>query len=287
MLKLERPEPHPDFLPDASSVIGEARATVEETIRSGEKPEFPEHWRQIRYKQILMQAQHGKCGYCECKIRPGQTGDVEHFAPKAKISILVERGREVEGLSNVHGRKVRVVSELGYWWLAYDWSNYLIACMRCNQIWKGSLFPVHEEPRWLPPSPDVSEEPRLLSPFGAHDPVEHLRFDEMGQIRSDSEYGKATIEVCGLDRESLREARQEKSELVWDLILDLLTSADSADGQQSLRRILRAGREDAGHAGMVRCIVKAELDLDWFELEMAAHASWKSQEGPGDFPDAS
>jgi hypothetical protein len=273
MLKLERSEPHPDFLPDAGSEIDRARTKVEETILAGKKLAFPEHWRQIKYKQILMQAQHGKCGFCEHKIRPGQTGDVEHFAPKSEISTLVERGKEVEGLSNVRGRKVRVVSDVGYWWLAYDWSNYLIACMRCNQVWKGSLFPVHEEPRRLPPSPDVSEEPLLLSPFGVHDPVEHLRFDELGQIRSGSEHGKATIEVCGLDRESLREARQEKAELIWDLILDLATSAGS---QRSLRRILRAGREDADHAGMVRCIIKAQLDLDWFELETAVDMGYAS-----------
>jgi hypothetical protein len=46
------------------------------------------------------------------------------------------------------------------------WIRSIRICMRCNQTWKGSLFPVCAEPRRLPPSPDAPEEPLLLSPCG-------------------------------------------------------------------------------------------------------------------------
>ncbi len=264
MLRFERPEPHPDFLGN-DATLEQARKSVEQAISSGERPSFPGHWRKAKYKRILMAAQHGKCGYCECKIRPGQTGDVEHYAPKGEVSLLEQPGREVSGLSNIEGRRFMVISSQGYWWLAYEWSNYLIACGGCNR-WKSSLFPVRETPRQLPPRPDVAEEPLVLGPYGPVDPMDHLLFDDLGEIRSATEYGEATIEVCGLDRESLREARQEKAELVWDLFRELLESTDMTP---PLRRLLHAGQESAAHAGMVRSMVKAELGLEWWQLQAA------------------
>ena len=75
-------------------------------------------------------------------------------------------------------------------------------------------------PRRLPPVEDEDETPLLLHPFGAEDPVDHLRFNELGEICGITDEGKATIEVCGLWRESLRDARSEKAELAYDHMRD-------------------------------------------------------------------
>lgn len=54
-----------------------------------------------------------KCAYCEAPTSVVAHGDVEHFRPKAL-----------------------------YWWLAYDFDNYLFSCQICNQIYKSDDFPV-------------------------------------------------------------------------------------------------------------------------------------------------
>ncbi|MDQ2687964.1 MAG: hypothetical protein M3Y28_08875, partial [Armatimonadota bacterium] len=61
-------------------------------------------------KQALMDAQHGKCCYCERVI--GEDGDVEHFRPKAAVCQGAGLPQETPG----------------YYWLAYDWDNFLLAC---------------------------------------------------------------------------------------------------------------------------------------------------------------
>jgi len=69
----------------------------------------------------LQQIYHDKCCYCESKIPPVATPQIEHFRPKAKIT---------------------GVNDNGYYWLGYEWSNLLMVCPACNGI-KSSKFPLH------------------------------------------------------------------------------------------------------------------------------------------------
>jgi hypothetical protein len=62
-----------------------------------------------------------KCAYCEASTSVVAHGDVEHFRPKAL-----------------------------YWWLAYDFDNYLFSCQICNQIYKKDFFPVTPVDQRLP-----------------------------------------------------------------------------------------------------------------------------------------
>ena len=61
-----------------------------------------------------------KCGYCETRIRPGATPQVEHYRPKKALE------------SSAH---------FGYYWLGYEWSNLLLCCPCCNRA-KGTSFPI-------------------------------------------------------------------------------------------------------------------------------------------------
>jgi hypothetical protein len=65
----------------------------------------------------------------------------------------------------------------GYYWLAYEWSNLMLACERCNVEVKGSRFPVaREELRARDPSdPLDAEEAILIDPFN-EDPRDFIRF---------------------------------------------------------------------------------------------------------------
>ena len=75
-------------------------------------------------KQALIAAQHGKCCFCERKI--GAEGDVEHFRPKASFC---------------QGER-SPLERPGYYWLAYEWDNLLLACPICNQRFKRNYFPL-------------------------------------------------------------------------------------------------------------------------------------------------
>jgi len=65
---------------------------------------------------------HGKCAYCERYYKL----DVEHYRPKGAIS-------------DENGNPIRAK---GYYWLGYEWSNFLPSCISCNREGgKGIKFP--------------------------------------------------------------------------------------------------------------------------------------------------
>lgn len=142
------------------------------------------------YSSALKVAQHNKCCYCERK----EEGDVEHFRPKAKVS-------QGEGKPK----------QIGYFWLAYDWENFLFSCKICNQNYKKDYFPLADNTRRATPSLRnlSNEEPLLINP-ATESPEDFLDFEgEFIVAKDGNEKGKTTIEYCGLDREPLNEARKE------------------------------------------------------------------------------
>ncbi len=99
-----------------------------------------------------------KCAYCETAIESPKGQDIEHFYPKA---VYLDK--------------------------TFDWDNLLIACVSCNEEFKGDDFPVDPEGR-----------PLLINPT-SEEPADHLSFlfdvetleshvegkDEMGRITVD------------------------------------------------------------------------------------------------------
>jgi uncharacterized protein (TIGR02646 family) len=80
---------------------------------------FPPHWTKPDVRGLLHAMQGRVCAYCGM----GTNGlDVEHFRPKGSVE---EDQR--------HG---------GYWWLAYECSNYFLGCTVCNQKRKQNSFPI-------------------------------------------------------------------------------------------------------------------------------------------------
>ena len=234
---------------------------------SGGKGAFPDLW--SPYKVPFREAQgQGKCGWCESHTT-GDTGTIDHIAPKAEVGTLRQPGAELSGLTNVRGRKIDKEHDIGYWWLAYAWDNWLFACHRCNEEWKSTLFPVQESPHPRP-DPRTRYTPLLLNPYGPEDPLEHLEFDSVGQIkpRTDSDRGRASIATLGLDRESLRAARARvrSDALPWcDQLLDAATPEPAMERAWGALK----GLAEASHAyaGVVRCLVLERLGLPWDELE--------------------
>ncbi len=137
-------------------------------------------------RAALHATHHGKCAFCEVKIpKPYADAHVEHWRPKGAV-------KQVRGDEDLFP---------GYYWLAYEWDNLLLACLFCNRDNKRTLFPLVE-----PASrarnhhgSTAAEAPLLLKPDDGSDPREDIEFVEE-QPRGLSERGWRTIEALGLDR---------------------------------------------------------------------------------------
>jgi len=133
----------------------------------------------------------GKCAYCE--------------TPLAEQAMLVDRFRPASGALALDG----TLSPDHYWWLAYAWENLYPSCAEC-QSFKGARFPVRAQ-RAAPGTTGEAlrdERPLLLEPRH-DDPEQHLVYSEDGSVASNTEEGRATIEILGLNRAQLLAARRD------------------------------------------------------------------------------
>lgn len=260
------------------AAVADAVAAAADAIARNKKPDFGKApWK--RFTSALAEAQHGKCGFCEARITNVADPDVEHYWPKSEVRHLgndpKDWGEEQPHLPRLRGRRSTRISARGYWWRAYEWSNYLLACGVCNRKYKSALFPVLEDPRSVPPMPNVTETPLLLNPFFGPDPVEHLSFDALGGIsaRGGSRFGFETIKTCGLHRKQLMESRLEKAHEVHAFLDELEASLDARRQREILDRILYKGDVRFPHSGMVRTIFVQRTGISWADLEARLEAN--------------
>jgi hypothetical protein len=266
VLRFKRPGPPVGYVAKARA----AERAIRADIAAGRDPSFDEQVWQA-HKGAFIAAQHDKCGYCE-QPSLNHPGAVEHYAPKSEIQELANPGAEHPQTASISDRRTPAIARRGYWWLAYAWDNWLFACERCNTAWKRGLFPVREADRVLPPAQSTKETPLLLNPFGPADPILHLSFSSVGQIapRNRSRRGEATIQTCGLDRESLRRQRQgiaATTDLLADRVQLEINKQDFQHAHDAVVDLLSLGAAHRAHAGMVRAIVWEKLGSRWPDLE--------------------
>lgn len=271
MIGYERPPEPADF----RARVHDAEQAVEQAIVADKEFEFEPLWRD--YKPVFAVAQKSKCAFCD-RNATADDPDVDHFAPKAAVFELParpeDRGREIhDGLPNMRGRKPERVFARGYWWRAYDWSNYLLVCGTCNSKWKQCYFPL-DPPRQGPPVRDAHESPLLLNAFDDQEPWRAFSFDKIGQIQGLDARGKATVETCRLDRETLRKERA-------GIVKDAYRHAQEFLRQQTryaLQNLCELGGEERNFAGAVRAIAEHLTGLSWEQLVFLLHShAW-----PGD-----
>lgn len=144
-------------------------------------------------KGALMKAQHTKCFLCESKIPHITYGTVEHMRPKGGF-----KQEESDDL----GRP-------GYYWLAYEWTNLLLACDICNEQFKKNHYPLFnpaKRARNHHHSID-SEKPVLIDPT-SEDPSRFLGFrEEFAYAKNGNRRGK--LVVPWLNRDELVEVRRD------------------------------------------------------------------------------
>jgi hypothetical protein len=233
--------------PSIPSGFDEAALLVALVDRLGEGLEgsklFLPKWSDFK-RQLGAGDVHAKCAYCEAVRRVTYELDVEHVRPKARVL----RWKDADTHELLYPRRVldartgELVDEKptedptdarpGYWWLAYRWSNYLLACKECNSGWKREFFPlVEEHRRWKSPSDEHSDEvPLLLDPstpdFNAS---EHFVWNVDGTVEPLTERASTTVIACGLNRYDLRQERLQTGIELAALVEQLVDAANRDD----------------------------------------------------------
>lgn len=251
----------------ATTSANDLKALSEKSTKLGgsffTEKDFPDHWGLLKH-HFLWAQNKGKCAYCETRISTGYPGDVEHFRPKAYCQPigLPSSLNDLGGKSP--GRKTGPKTQ-GYWWLAYEWTNYVYSCNRCNSIWKKNQFPI-TGPRATCKKNISTEKALLINPFET-DPATHFDFDpNTGQIRGLTPEGIATIEVCGLNRHTLDVDRQLKGTRLKKRLKAYAKGVSKGDIEyqnQALDGLLEECRSKEPYAAMARVFVAKKLGIDY------------------------
>ena len=163
-----------------------------------------------KYKNLLWEAQHKKCAFCEEEVKRPQC-DVEHFRP-FKYSIN-EAGARKDGI---------------YSWLGYEWLNFVVSCKTCN-VYKKNHFPlVNEVERVELFGAELNnegnlgnEEPILINPR-YESPNEYISYDideirETGQVFirptncDPNNRGSETIKLLDLNRDKTNKKQNDEN----------------------------------------------------------------------------
>lgn len=204
MIKIKRKSP-----PENNVLDSKKEKALKELERLADRREpksnhFETLWSDKNVKEFLCQSQHGKCCYCERKRDPSRESDVEHFRPKSKV----------EGSPR----------HQGYWWLAYEWENLLVACKTCNETYKKSHFPLEDETeRAYKKNHSVCKErPLLINPL-EENPVQFIEYDLSSPLMvravGKCKRGKKTIELTGINHPEVMEERAERLKYYKNLYL--------------------------------------------------------------------
>ncbi len=219
MINLGLRLPTPNYL--TRETVSSKKRQLKVRIDGGEKlssQDFDSYWRSKSVRKPLWTVHHGKCAYCERRRDMTRDSDIEHYRPKTEVT--------------------EDQNHPGYWWLAYEWTNYLISCKRCNQQYKMNKFPLlPRSPRASRPEDDISSErPVLLNPFD-DDPETCVTFDwERGAgvyvtaIGTDEDgRGAGTIQIVGLNDPQLMEERAENLRLLENLAQSMKNATSNGD----------------------------------------------------------
>lgn len=245
MIRINKPTTPPAMLTvqGAAETKGHCDAYVRDrkAYRDGTKTfEFDSAiYGNVSVKEALKKAQHGKCAFCESRITHVQYGDVEHFRPKKGFL----RGK--------------TLTRPGYYWLAYDWDNLLLACQICNQRHKRNAFPLLRGSLRARSHLGslVKERPVFIHP-GWEDPSREIEFRlHVPYPRNGSIRGRRTIQGLGLKRRELMEERErhlDKIKAIKNLVWICPPGPEREEAEALLRR---AQMDDAPYAAMVRCFL--------------------------------
>jgi 5-methylcytosine-specific restriction endonuclease McrA len=147
------------------------------------------------------------CMYCEQPLGP--RWQIDNFRPE-------RNAMDLDG----------EISLDHYWWLALEWENLYLCCQECNAI-KRNLFPVAGQRAPLETIGErLTDENRLLLDPCRDDPEQHLTITPNGIMYGRTHQGEVTIQVLGLNRDSLVQSRRKafhEATSLWRQYVRLIT----------------------------------------------------------------
>ena len=222
--------PPADWVAEADSITAQLQAAANEAARQVILDRYEGFWRDARIRDWLMDQFSNKCWYTEAEesISPIH---VDHFRPKSRVK-------------NLDGSY-----EDGYWWLTFNWKNYVIAGHLINTK-KCDLFPLMNGERRA--AVNCSELHLRLEGAVLIDPltdqtrlISYDRDDDgciavlAGGIDNLEKFkAEKTIEILGLNRiDRLNQKRGKK----WDECLSMIEDyrGAQAQGAQALIWIMK------------------------------------------------
>jgi hypothetical protein len=224
-----------DFVEPATEEWGRWRsqcaAKAQALIADGQPYRITDYYKNQR--ELLFAAFSFKCAYCECSLRPGQIGDVEHFRPKGAVADV--------NFNKVFLDARRRKPHPGYFWLAYDVTNLLPACQLCNEAGLGGgkreRFPLLDEStRARKPGDEKHERPALINP-AAEDPAPHFVLcTATGTLGLVTERAEMCDKVFNLNREDLMRERRRAYATTRQNVKTLLN--ETLGDEQEYRRMI-------------------------------------------------
>ncbi len=199
----------------------------------------------------------GRCAYCEANVVDYQPGDIEHFRPKGRVR---DKDNKIVKIDGPDGDAIK---HPGYYWLAYNRNNLLLACEKCNKyysyknekIGKGERFPVSGT-RAFAPGEEGFEDPLLINPL-VDDPIKHLEYDDSnGHLIPLSEKGSMTKDIMGLNyREQLVNDRIDAFEKTKEDLIRLYNENDIEGIKEKIGEIITAEKPFT----LARCIIPPQV----------------------------
>lgn len=249
MIRIDRSNEPPALGAERITELPRVRAIA--TTRDPTNDDIGKRYKPEAVVRALQDAQFNKCCYCE-RFVEDKYHDVEHYRPKARAD------------------RTNGSIDPGYWWLAWTWSNLLFSCNNCNRpnrdvdgrlLGKSDRFPLAAGSIPLVAELDAPglEMPLLLDPANRDvDPIDHIQFQRVAGYwrptpRRGSLLGQTTIEILGLDRQSLLTLYNEHVESLQDALEHVESAGKSGDGARLLQewrlrtsRWIRRSRPFAG-----------------------------------------
>lgn len=221
--------PPQDWLDEAQNVAAAVAAAQSDDERDALIERHAKLWRDERIRDWLLGLFHNKCWYTEAQ-EAVSAYHVDHYRPKGQVTDMG-----------------RINPETGYWWLAFDWTNYRI-CGQLINVKKSDVFPVLEGHRATPDKPRSLrlEAPAVIDPITDDTRLISFEMDEDGCMavpmpgaeQADCERVEATIEIIGLNR--LDRLNQKRAD-VWRDCQEKLTSYEAVAGEPyALKKLQRA-----------------------------------------------
>jgi len=184
--------PPQDWIEKANDITEKLKQAPDAETRKQIIEENDGFWRDERIRDWLLAQFNNKCWYTEA-LESVSAYHVDHFRPKGRITNMDKSKEE------------------GYWWLTYNWENYVIAGQLINTK-KSDMFPLVELPRahvsWSAAQLDTeaivlidpkTDEARLIS-FEMDEEDSCIAVPAGGIDDEDLFRVEKTIEIFGLNR---------------------------------------------------------------------------------------